>query len=47
LAWNDAWLAERAAWRKLSEAERDRHAAKTEARRRAERDAIRASEATK
>ena len=47
LAWNDAWLAERAAWRKLSEAERDRHAAKTEARRRAERDAIRAAEATK
>jgi hypothetical protein len=47
LVWNDAWLAERAAWRKLSEAERDRHAARTEARRRAERDAIRAAEAMK
>jgi hypothetical protein len=46
LAWNAAWLAERSAWRKLFEAERDRHAAKTQARRRAERAAIRA-EATK
>jgi len=46
LAWNAAWVAERDAWRKLSEAERSRYAAEA-ARRRAERDAIRAAEATK
>ena len=46
VAWNAAWVAERTAWRKLSEAERSRYAAEA-ARRRAERDAIRAAEAAK